>query len=189
MSNLKQYYFFGKDILEIKPGSLEHAYLCVLDNDLAGAKEIFSRLDSPRSHWGFVLCSILEGIVHYYPTYFQIRNFLEIDLDFLIKNEKLDYIEQLLGGLDFLSTINQECYKFTARVMFENRLYSASLRYIKKKKKIHYNDPELHFMLAKYYQEVHDEDKAYDSICECLRILPDYYPAQMIKAKIEENRD
>ena len=191
IQNLSKYFFFYTDDipLEIKPDSLEHAYLCVLDNDLKSAKKIFSRFNSPRAKWGKVLCSILEGYVDEYPTYFQIRNFLEIDMDFLLKNEKLDYMEQLLGALTLLSTINQETFKFAARVMFENKFFSAALKYMEKSKKIHYNDPELHFMLSKYYLEVHDDEAAYHSICECLRILPSYYPALLIKAKIEEKMD
>lgn len=181
-----KYFFLDNNRIEIKPGSIEHAYLCVLEDDLESAKTIFASLDSPRAKWGKALCSILEGYIEEYPTYFQIRNFLEIDMDFLLKNEKLDFVEQLLGGLELLSAINYETYKFAARVMFENKFFSAALKYMEKSKMLRYNDPELHFMLAKYYLEVHDDKKAYDSICECLTILPDYYPARIIKAKIEE---
>ena len=111
---------------------------------------------------------------------------MEIDLDFLIKNEKLDYVEQLLGALEIFSTINQESFKFAARVMFENNLFSAAFNYMQKSKEIYYNDPELHFMLARYYINVHDYEKAYLHIKECLNLIPDYYPALQYKQKIEE---
>ena len=121
-----------------------------------------------------------------YPTYFEIRNFLEIDLDFLLKNNKIDYVEQCLGALDILSSINQETYKFAARVMLENRLYSAALKYMEKSKQLYYNDPELHFMFARYYMDNLKYDEAYTYINECLKLLPTYYPARMMKEKIEE---
>lgn len=171
---------------EITPGSLEHAYLCILNDDLEAAKKIFSNIDSPRARWGKTFCQILNGCLEDYPTYFLIRNFLEIDLDFLIKNEKLDYAEQFLGSLELLTGINQETYKFAARVMYANNLLSIAFNYMEKSKKIYYNDPELHFMLAKYYTDIHDMPNAYISINECLRILPDYYPAKLLKEQIEE---
>ena len=53
-------------------------------------------------------------------------------------------------------------------------------------KKIYYNDAELHFMLAKYYLHVNDCELALFYIDECLKLIPDYYPAHLLKQKIEE---
>ncbi len=190
MQNLKQgnFFFFSDNFREavFSPGSLEHGYLAILDNDLNTASEVFKRIDSPRGRWGYVLTSVLKGFMDKYPTYFQIRNFLEIDLDFLLKNEKIDYIEHLLGALEVFAPINQEVYKFTARVMYENRLYAAALKYMEKSKQIYYNDAELHFMFAKYYYRVHDNNEALFYINECLKLIHDYYPALTFKQKIED---
>ena len=102
-------FFFSKDFNKtFKPDSIEHAYLAILDDELDIAKSIFCNIDSPRANWGKTLTDILLGYLKNCPTYFEIRNFLEIDLDFLIKNEKIDYVEQLLGSLEFLIDINQE---------------------------------------------------------------------------------
>ncbi len=186
-SNKQKIFFFseGKDVI-IRPNSIEHAYLAILNDDLSLAEEIFSSNDSPRARWGEILAAVLSGYVDIYPTYFQIRNFLEIDLDFLLKNEKLDYVEQLLGALEFFSGINQETYKFAARVMYENNLLSAAYNYMLKSKEIYYNDAELQFMLARYFLRVHDIEEAYFYINECLKLIQDYYPALVMKQKIEE---
>ena len=117
---------------DIKPHSIEGAYYAILQNDLHLAQARFESLDSPRARWGKCLIDILLGYVENYPTYFEIRNFLEIDLDFLIKNEKIDYIEMILGSLDLLININQETYKYVARVMFENHLYNVAQKYLEK---------------------------------------------------------
>lgn len=185
----ENFFFFDKNCssLEIFPNSVEHAYLAVLNDDLNSAKIIFGKNHSPRSKWGSVLVSILSGFLKDYPTYFQIRNFLEIDMDFLIKNNKIDYVELLLGSLEILSSINQEAYKFTGRVMYENHLYSAAFKYMEKSKDLYYNDPELHFMYAKYYINSHKYGDAYFHINECLKLLPDYYPAHILKQQIDEN--
>ena len=124
--NDNKFFFFYNDCsaIEIYSGSVEHGYLAILNDNLDAAEEIFTKIDSPRAKWGNILVSILKGYMQKYPTYFQIRNFLEIDLDFLLKNEKLDYVELVLGALEIFSAINQEVYKYAARVMYENKLYS-----------------------------------------------------------------
>ncbi len=181
----KNFFFFDNNV-EIKINSLEHAYLCVLEENLDVAYSIFCRNDSPRGLWGTSLVEILKNYLEKYPTYFQIRNFLEIDLDFLIKNEKLSYVESLLGSLDFISGINQEVYKFVARVMLHNKLYKIAYNYMIKSKDFYYNDPELHFMLASYYYNSMNYEAARFSINECLNMISNYYPALELKFKIEE---
>ena len=185
--NGKSCFFFYEDssIVKILPKTIEHAYLAILDDDLKTAAAVFSRIDSPRAKWGEVLIQVLKGNLSKYPTYFQIRNFYEIDLDFLLKNEKIHDVEQLLGALEIFSPINQEVYKYAARAMYENRLYSAALRYMEKSKKIYYNDAELHFMLAKYYLRINDIENAQFYIDVCLELIPKYYPAEVLKHQIE----
>ena len=183
----KLFFFFDtKPELIIKPESLEHAYLSILTDDLAASEQIFLKNDSPRGKWGATLVSILNGYMTIFPTYFGIRNFLEIDLEFLLKNNKIGYVEQCLGALDVLSSINQETFKFAARVMLVNRLFSSALKYMDKSKQIYYNDPELHFMYAKYYFDTNNLKDSYFYINECLKLLPSYYPAHVLKQKIEE---
>jgi tetratricopeptide (TPR) repeat protein len=186
--NKENFFFFSDKCSEltIVPNSLEHAYLAIINEDLQSADAVFANLDSPRARWGRSLVSILKGFMTTYPTYFEIRNFLEIDLDFLLKNNKIDYVEQCLGALEVLSTINQETYKFAARVMLENKLFSAALKYMDKSKQIYYNDPELQFMYAKYYLDAQRYKDAYFYINECLKLLPTYYPALVMKERIEE---
>lgn len=182
------FFFFYDNCSKIKiiPDTVEHAYLAVLNNNLDAAELIFKKTDSPRAKWGGIFVSILKGVMKEYPTYFQIRNFFEIDLDFLLKNEKLNYVEQLLGALEIFAAINQEIYKYAARVMYENKLYSIALKYMEKAKKIYYGDAELQFMLARYYLRVNDFEKALFYTQECLKLIPDYYPARLQQQKIEE---
>jgi len=186
--NKENFFFFSNDCseFEIKPNSIHHAYLAIINDDLDTAALVFKSLDSPRAKWGCCLVSILKGFMTEMPTYFGIRNFLEIDLDFLLKNSKIDYVEQCLGALDILSAINQETFKFAARVMLENRLYTSALKYMDKSKQIYYNDPELHFMYAKYYMSINKMEDAYFYVNECLKLLPTYYPAMQLKQKIDE---
>lgn len=178
------FFFTKNNEINFGPNSLEHAYLAILEGDLISAQKVFKSIDSPRARWGRVLTDILSGYLKNYPTYFEIRNFLEIDLDFLIKNEKIDYVELVLGSLEVLCEINQETYKYVARVMLENRLYKAAREYLEKSKSVFYNDPELHFLFAKYYITAREYEKADFYLDECLNILPEYYPAKQLQKEI-----
>ena len=80
--------------------------------------------------------------------------------------------------------INQESYKYVARVMFENRLYKVAKEYLEKSKNIFYNDPELHFLFAKYYLKMREYESADYHLNECLKIQPDYYPALSFKKEL-----
>lgn len=186
--NKENFFFFDVDYsgLVITPNSINHAYLAILNDDLDAAQTVFSRIDSPRGKWGLSLVSILKGYMTIFPTYFGIRNFLEIDLDFLLKNEKIGYVELCLGALEVLASVNQETYKFAARVMLKNKLNTSALKYMERSKQIYYNDPELHFMYAKYYFDVNNFKDSYFYLNECLKLLPSYYPAILLKQRIEE---
>lgn len=188
MQTYKHIFLFSSNLTEIKirPNSIEHAYLLILQNDIKNAKKLFQKIDSPRGNWGSIFCDILQGFIKEFPTYFQLRNFLEIDLDFLIKNQKVEYIEQVLGALETLSIANHEIYKYVARVMQANNFPQLTHKYLQESKHIYYNDPELLYMLAKYYLDTKDVTNANFYIEECIKILPNYYPAQLIKRKIEE---
>ena len=70
--------------------------------------------------------------------------------------------------------------------MLENKLPSAALKYMEKSKQIYYNDPELQYMYAKYYMDNEQYRNAYFYINECLKLLPTYYPALVMKENIEE---
>ena len=134
------------------------------------------------------MISILKSYLTRYPTYFEIRNFFEIDLDFLIKNEKYHYAELLLGSVELIKDYNSEIYKYCARAMYNNAFYNAALEYMEKSKKFFYNDPELHFMFAKYYYKFNNYENAKYYAEECLKILPDYFPAaQLLKALHEKS--
>lgn len=181
-------FFFTENNSDVifNPLSIESAYLLILNEDLNGASIIFENIDSPRAKWGMVLVGVLRGYTETVPSYFEIRNFLEIDLDFLLKNNKINYVEQLLGALEFLVEINQETYKFAARVMLENRFLSAAKKYLDKSKSIFYKDPELHFLYSKYFILTKKYNLAKRHILECLKILPEYYPAKKMLKMIEE---
>lgn len=159
---------------------LEYAYCRLLSGDIDNAKQLFMRISSMehRADWATRLIQFIEGYVRQVPTYFQIRNFLEIDLNFLINAKRPEYVENIINGADIFYSVNQESYKFISRVMLNNDFHTVAQYYLLRAKDKFYNDPEMHLLLAQCYKKESKMDLAVESAQNCLKILPQYLPAK-----------
>ncbi len=174
-----------RKFFELNNHKLEQAYCEIIFDNLSKAKQLFSELAAQdvRAHWGLVLLECINGTISHYPTYFELRNFLEIDLNLLISYCKGAYVEKLVRYADFMFTINPETHKFIGRAFLNNGMKPQAMFFLKRAKDHFYHDPELHFMLAAIYKEDGDIELSKKSAETCLEILPNYAPA---KALLEE---
>lgn len=169
---------------------VEAGYCNIIEDNLAEAKYLFEQAseENPRAQWGLFLISLLTEQITIFPTYFWIRNFLEIDLNILIQYYKADYIEKIIKYADFMAYYNPECYKFIGRAFWANNLIPAAKFFLRRAKDKLYNDPELHYLIAyiEYYND-NDTEKAQKTLETCLNILPNYYPAKNLLNIIQNN--
>lgn len=165
---------------------LEYAYCKFLAGDSSSAKTIFKSIVNQdlRADWAVKLIQFVEGYVVNVPSYFQIRNFLEIDLNLLIKAGQPNFVENIINGADLFYSMNPESYKFISRVMLYNGYDGIALHYLKKAKDKFYYDPEMHLMLANCYIKTGEIPKAKKAIDACLDMLPNYFPAKRLLASI-----
>lgn len=165
---------------------LEYAYCKLLSGDSQKAKFEFAKIENQdfRANWGKNLIQFIEGYVTRVPSYFQIRNFLELDLNLLIQARQPQFVENIINGADLFYSINPESYKFISRVMLHNDFSEIALYYLNKAKDKFYYDPEMHFMLANCHLKRNEINLAKESIKNCLSILPDYYPAKKLQDKL-----
>ncbi len=166
---------------------LESGYCELLSDNIDNAKKIFSLIkDSDiRAHWGYFLILMIEGIIYEYPSYFELRNFLEIDLDILINYFKGDYVEKIIRYADYMFTINPEVHKYIGRVFYNNDMKEQAMFFLNRARNYFYHDPELHFLLAYIYYNDKDYQKAQKALEDCLYILPNYFPAKDLLKKIK----
>ncbi len=166
--------------------TLELAYCELLDDNLEEAYKLFEFVkdNDIRAHWGMFMISLIRGDVKEYPSYFELRNFLEIDLNILINYFKGNYVENIIRYADFMFTINPEVHKFIGRVLYNNRLKDNAMFFLNRAKDYFYNDPELHYLLAYIYYQDKDYANVQTALDNCLYILPDYYPAVSMKRKL-----
>ena len=118
------------------------------------------------------------------PTYFEVRNFLEPDLDIFITYRKGDIVQQIIKYADFMAFYNMECYKFIGRAFWAHNIMAPAMFFLKKAQDNLYKDPELHYLLAYIHYTNKDIKNCQKEIDICLDILPQYAPAMMLKRKI-----
>lgn len=166
---------------------LEYGYCLLFLGDSHGAQVSFSKISELdfRANWAEKLIQFIDGNIKNIPSYFQIRNFLEIDLNLLIQSGQAEFVENIINGADLFYSINPESYKFIARVMIYNDFQEIALYYLLKAENKFYYDPEMHFMLANCYINKGEYSKAKISIKHCLSILPEYFPAKKLLATLK----
>ncbi len=166
---------------------VEAGYCCIVLDELDKAKELFQEVQEvdTRAKWGLILLQMIKGDILTFPTYFQIRNFLELDLSILILYCKGEYVEKIIRYADFMAYYNPECYKFIGRAFWANNLMSAAMFFLRRAKDKFYQDPELHYLLAYiFYNNDRNIDLAKKALGACLGILPEYAPAKKLYAQI-----
>lgn len=165
---------------------LEAAYGKLLCDDIEGAKKIFGTIADRdiRGHWALFMISLIEGEAQEYPSYFELRNFLEIDLNILITYYKGDYVEKIIRYADYMYAINPEVHKFIGRVLYNNGLVEQGLFFLNRAKSYFYHDPELHYMLGYIYFNQGKLDEAQKALENGLRILPEYFPSENLLKNI-----
>jgi len=164
----------------------EAGYCCLVLDNLEKAEKFFTlaRDYDNRAKWGLFLLQLIKDNIRSYPTYFQIRNFLEIDLGILILYCKENYVEKIIKYADFMAFYNPECYKFIGRVFWANNLMSAAMFFLRRAKDKFYQDPELHYLLAYIYYNSNEKDKCKKALATCLEILPAYAPAKKLASYV-----
>lgn len=166
---------------------LEAGYCYLILDKLDKAEKSFQHIKDydDRACWGLFLLQMIQGDIKSFPTYFQVRNFLELDLNILILYCKGDYIENIIRYADFLAYYNPEGYKFIGRVFWANGFIPAAKLFLRKAKDKFYQDPELHYLLAYIaYYEDKDMAQCVKSLNTCLELLPEYAPALKLKSLV-----
>ena len=177
-----------RDYFESHNYPIEAGYCYMVLDNFPKAKEQFKKgeIDDIRGHWGLLLLQMIEEKISSAPTYFEIRNFLELDLDIFITYCKGDIVQQIIKYCDFMAFYNLECYKFIGRAFWAHNLLKPAMYFLEKAKDHLYKDPELHYLLAYIYFTNNDIKNCKKEIAICLEILPQYAPAVMLEQKINK---
>lgn len=132
---------------------------------------------TPAGNWLLVLINLIEDTQEEYPTYFQIRNFYEQDMEMLFLYKRLNIIEKILKRNQYLENFNKEIYKYSGRILLNNELYDISEQLLKRSLNIYYKDPETHYLLGELYIIKNNITKAKEEFTTAIKVNKDYIPA------------
>lgn len=169
--------------------SLEYGYSLLLNHNPDEAYKVFDTISTYdiRADWAKKILPILTKTTpEEEPTFLQVRNFLEIDLDILLKIKKTDYATNLINSCEYFYLICRESYKFTGRALYYNDYKDLALDFYLASKDRFYNDPEIHYLLALLYLDKKNKEKGLHEIKACLNIIPEYLPAQRLLQRLEK---
>ncbi len=165
----------------------EYGYCELFEGNKKKAERIWSELEdtSPLIMWAKSLIGYIEKRQIKEPTFFQIRNFYESDLDTLLSLKHIKWSENLINSIQFFGEINTEVYKYTARVLYNHGYYDLSEKFLNTGKEYVYEDAELHFIEAQLRLSQNRKIAARKSLERLLEISPCYYPAKKLLEKIK----
>lgn len=154
----------------------------LLQGNYDDTKKVWDSINEENSAvlWGRSLLEFINLYVVHIPTFFQIRAFLEVDLDALLKVNLITYCENIVNGASIFAQSNPESYKFIGRVFVNNKHFDLAELFLKKAKDVCYVDPEVHFLLAKCYINSGDYVLAKKSLNTSLEKGFGYYPAKKL---------
>lgn len=157
------------------------AYCKFLTGDIEESRILSTLIKntSPTSDWILCITNILCDDFSVNPTYFQIRNFYEQDLELLFLYKQYAIINKLINLNKYFETFNREIYKYSARVLANNSHYKESKQLLKKSLEIYYKDPETHYMLGEIYEKENDLEKAKLSYKKAIEVNTEYMPASI----------
>lgn len=144
-------------------------------------------LSSMSNHWCISLYGMVVHELRTYPSLFQIRNHLESDIANLIAANRLDYLENLLAHIEFLSQLNLEAPKLAGRALLNAGWLDRAAPFLLQGQKILPNDPEIYFHLGQFSIALEHTKEARLMLKQCLMISPSYRPAAELLAEVESS--
>lgn len=166
---------------------VEYGYCKLFQGEKRAADMIWNSLEdtSPLIMWAKALSGYLDKKQTRIPTFFQIRNFYECDLDTLMSLKFLKYSENLINSIQYFADINPEVYKFTGRVLLNHGYLDLAEKFLQAGKDVVFDDTELHFLFAELRMAQNQRPAAIKSLETVLEISPTYYPARKLLANIK----
>ena len=157
------------------------AYSKFMQGDITEARILLTLIKeaSSAANWLYSLITILYDQYYLEPSYFQIRNFYEQDLEMLFLYQQDEITNGIINKSGLFFKYNREIYKYTARVLQNNRHFEEAKILLKKSLEVYYQDPETHFLLGEIYENNGDTNKAIAQFQKAIDACPNYMPAML----------
>lgn len=159
----------------------------ILMGDLEEAYKLFYLKENEciASSFGVVVLNVLNNNFEKIPTYFQVRCFLEIYINFFIENSLFGYAQKLIDNYGFFTNVNFETPKFIARVLNANNYNNSVHFFADRAVEVCEFDAEIYYINALVYIKEKNLKEAKKWIKKCLSFAPEYYPILKLQKEIK----
>lgn len=153
-------------------------YCELLLGNLGKAKNHWKKQpESSVKDWSRALETMVQGRVEHKPTYLALRNYLEMDIGYLLKANQTKFAENIVNITIQLAEINLECLKFAGRALLHNGYANLAVNLLLDGQKILPSDPEIYYHLGQYSLTVGAYNEARSMFSHCKMLSPSYTPA------------
>lgn len=157
----------------------KYGYCEFLMGNVKEARKIFASAPiSPAQNWSLFFSELFFDKTTTIPSFFQIRAFLERDLNLFLKLTLTDYVQKLIDISDFLFDINPEANKLIAKSFLYNNYPQYAKEYLNRALDYTNQDAELYYLLGLYNYVIEEISDAKYSFQRALALNENYIPAK-----------
>lgn len=162
------------------------AFSLILLKEIQKAKEILINTpDSPAKLWCEFLIELFteNKNIHNCPSFFTIRQFLELTVYLLLRSNNQYYIKLLIKNLNKLRSINSDSEKFIGYAHFYSGDLDSAIFFLNNSIQRNAYDGEIYFMLGKVYLQKGSINDALAMLESAHLLLPDHAPTKELLDK------
>ena len=162
------------------------AFSFIFQKEIEKAKEILINTpDSPAKFWCMFLTELFSPNknIKTWPSFLEIRHFMELTVYLLLKSKNQDYITLLIKNLKRLLDINLDSEKFIGYAYFHFGDLNGALSFLNNSIKRNSRDGEIYFVLGKLYLQKGSTHDALTMLENAHLLLPDHAPTKELLEK------
>lgn len=163
------------------------AFTLVFTKQLNEAKKVIKSLpDSPPKKWCNFLIGLFDGATWIqWPTFLEIRNFMELTIYLLLKTENQTYLNQILKNLKRLLDINLDSEKLIGYAFFHSGKSEEATTFLFNSLQRNSYDGEAYLVLGKLFMQKGLMRDAMAMLENAKMLIPEHEPTIELLEKVK----
>lgn len=164
------------------------AFSLIMLDRLGEANKILNDLPkSPPSTWcKFLIDVFFEKGVREWPSYLEVRHFMELTIYSMLLAKRHYYIALLLKRLNKLLDINLDAEKLVGYAYFHYGLLNDAIKFLKSSLRNNRSDGEIYFVLGQIYSQQNNIKESISMLENASLFLPDHLPTKLLLQKVKQ---
>lgn len=163
------------------------AFSLIMLDKLEEANKVLANLPkTPPSTWCKFLVDVFsEKGVREWPSFLEIRHFMELTVYSMLLAKRHYYIALLLKRLNKLLDINLDSEKLIGYAYFHYGLLDDSIKFLKSSLRKNRTDGEIYFVLGQIYFQQNNINESISMLENAKLFLPEHLPTKELLEKVK----